>query len=62
MLAINGRKALRVSEVAEALGLSTKTVRRMISDRSLRAVRVGRSVLVPADEIDRLLSTTAPAA
>ena len=53
------RRALKVEEAAEVLGTHPETIRRMIRDGSLRAVRLGtgsRSPFrVPNEEIDRFL-------
>jgi excisionase family DNA binding protein len=42
-----------LTDTAERLGVSTFTVRRLIKDGSLRAVRVARRLLVPESEILR---------
>lgn len=44
------------AEVAEILKLSTKTVHRRIDDGTLRAVRIGGSIRIPAEVIDELLN------
>lgn len=45
---------LTIEEVATALNVSEKTVRRMIQDRRLASVRVGvRSIRVSAVELER---------
>jgi excisionase family DNA binding protein len=49
------RAAFGVVETARALGICADTVRRMINKRELKAVRVGRRVLVPASELRRIL-------
>lgn len=45
----------RVGEAAEALGLSRATIWRLVSSGRLNAVRVGRAVRVPADDLLRFL-------
>lgn len=45
---------LSVEKTATELGVSKKTVRRMIEDKRLSAVRVRRRVLVPTASIDAL--------
>jgi len=40
-------KFLSVSEAAEELKVSTKTIRRQIASKELLAIRVGRRVLIP---------------
>jgi excisionase family DNA binding protein len=53
------RRALRVREVATALGVSRSTLYRLLADGQVRAVRLGRRTLViPADEIERILRDT----
>jgi excisionase family DNA binding protein len=51
------RRAYRVDETAEILGVSTSTIRNWVRDGRLRALRPAGSgaVLVPASEIARLL-------
>jgi len=50
------RRGLRVRELAASLGLSRSTVYRLVASGQLRAVRLGRrTIVVPADELDRLL-------
>ena len=46
-----------VKEVGAALGISPWTVRRLISERKLVSVRVGRRVLVEPAECRRLIET-----
>jgi excisionase family DNA binding protein len=43
-----------VQEASRKLGVSTFTTRRLIRSKHLRAVRVGRRVLVSDEEIDRV--------
>jgi excisionase family DNA binding protein len=43
------------AEVAALLGLSTKTIRRMIAADSVPSYRVGRRVLVPYRDADRVV-------
>jgi excisionase family DNA binding protein len=47
--------AVSIPEAAGKLGVSQRTVERRIADGSLRVVRLGRRVLVPQTEVDRLL-------
>lgn len=45
-----------VRETARLVGgVSDRTIRRMIVDGRLRAVRIGRRVIVPMSEIERVL-------
>jgi excisionase family DNA binding protein len=45
-----------VDEASERLGVSSFTTRRLIKSRLLRAVRVGKRVLIPQSEIDRVIA------
>jgi len=45
-----------VGEASQQLGVSTFTTRRLIQAKALRAVRVGKRVLVPASEITRVIA------
>jgi excisionase family DNA binding protein len=45
-----------IEGVSKRLAVSTFTVRRLIKARQLRAVRVGKRVLVPASEIERIIA------
>ena len=44
-----------VEEVSRRLSVSTFTTRRLIKANQLRAVRVGKRVLVPQSEIERVM-------
>lgn len=52
------RLAFSVSEVAQVLGVSEKTVRRLISRRLLHPSRALRHILISKKEIDRFLDET----
>jgi excisionase family DNA binding protein len=45
-----------VEEVSKRLAISSFTTRRLIKTRQLRAVRVGKRVLVPESEIERVIT------
>lgn len=47
---------LTVSEVAAALRVSNMTVYRLVSSGELPAVKIGRSLRLPVDEVDRYLA------
>ena len=55
---LKGRLAMSVRETAMALGLSDKTIRRLIDRGLLRASRSLRHILIPRTEIDRFLKST----
>jgi len=45
-----------IASTSQRLGVSTFTTRRLIKAKQLRAVRVGKRVLVPQSEIERVIS------
>jgi excisionase family DNA binding protein len=45
------RLALTISEAAESIGVSERTVRSLVARREIPHVRVGRRVLIPCDEL-----------
>ena len=49
--------AFSVQEVAAALGLSASSIWKWISLGQLRAIKVGRRTLIPADELNRILKS-----
>jgi excisionase family DNA binding protein len=52
------RMAFSIKEAAEILGVSDKTVRRLISRKLLRPSRALRHLLIPKKEIERFLQET----
>jgi excisionase family DNA binding protein len=55
-------RLLRVPEFAESLNVHVSTVRGWILKRRITTVRVGRSVRVPASEVERMITAgTVPA-
>ncbi len=50
------RVALSVSEAAFALGVSVRTVERMIRRNELRIRRLGKRILIPKEELGAWLS------
>jgi len=56
MAAIYSQRLVTLRDAADALAISTRTVRRYISDGQLDAVRLGRKTLrVKVDSIERLI-------
>ena len=49
-------RLLSVEQVSKRLSVSTFTTRRLIKANHLRAVRVGKRVLVPQSEIERVIA------
>ena len=47
----DGRRLLKVSEAADRLAVSQKTIRRLLCTGSLKAVRIGRSVRIAEADI-----------
>ena len=45
-----------VEESSRRLSVSTFTTRRLIKTKQLRAVRVGKRVLIPESEIERVIA------
>ena len=54
------RAALSVTHAAEILSLSRKNTYTLIERGHIRAVRLGKRLVVPVTEIDRLLETPRP--
>jgi excisionase family DNA binding protein len=48
------RRAHTPAGVAEMFTVSEATIRRRIADGTIRTIRLGRRVLVPGTELDRL--------
>jgi excisionase family DNA binding protein len=51
----NRRLLYRISEAAEALGVSKASVYRLIAEGRLRAVRIGRSARIAAEDLERFV-------
>jgi excisionase family DNA binding protein len=49
------RRLLKVLEAAVRMRVSEKTVRKMVYGRKVDVVRIGRSVRIPEDSIDKLI-------
>ena len=47
--------AVKIDEAAEMLSLSTATVRRLVADGSLKVSRKTRHVLIPVEELKRMM-------
>ena len=57
LIAAPPTRCLRIAAVAEILDLSVSSVRRLIRDGRLDAVRIGASVRVTESSLDALLKT-----
>lgn len=49
-------KMFTAAEVADILQVHLVTVRRMIASNKIHAVHIGRTVRIPAAELDRLMN------
>jgi excisionase family DNA binding protein len=49
------RRAFKIVEAASVLGVKPVTIRRLIARGLIRECRVLRHILIPVEEIDRLL-------
>jgi excisionase family DNA binding protein len=58
VLPLSMRAAFSVQEAAQILGVSDKTVRRLIDRKLLRASRALRHLRIPKKEIERFLDET----
>ena len=45
---------VNVAEVARLTGLCLKTTKRRVQDGTIKSVRIGRRILVPVAELERL--------
>jgi len=59
--ATHGRIAYSVSEVAELLGLSEKTVYRRIADGGIAATKIGTLWLIPSSWLEQFSASTSSA-
>lgn len=50
------RKALTYRESGRVLGMSERAIWQLVKDGELKAVRIGRAVRIPVNEIDRFLA------
>lgn len=51
------QKLLTAEEAAERLGLKVSTIRRKILERTIVTVKLGRSVRIPVEAVDKLIET-----
>lgn len=49
------RKAYKLNEVAQTLGLGRTTIYKLISQGELQKIKVGATTLIPAESLDALL-------
>lgn len=48
--------AYSISEAAEQLGICERLMRELVREKRVRSVRVGRRVIIPKLELERLLA------
>jgi excisionase family DNA binding protein len=51
-------RLLTVSEAAERMGLSARTVRRLVQQRKIRYLRIGRLIRISAWDVDDFVSNS----
>lgn len=56
MIPAKEKAAYKISEIAELVSLSEKTIRSLISSGKITAIKVGGSVRVPHEELVRILN------
>lgn len=44
----------RLDEVAEIFGISKRTVYRLLDKRKIRGIKIGASIRIPNDEIEKI--------
>lgn len=58
MITTNNSKLLRLTEVAGRLDVSLPTVRRLVADGSIQAVRVGRILRVRPQDLETYIQSS----
>ena len=48
---------LGVNDVAEILGVTSRTVRKMVKDRQIGSLRIGKRIKIPKDKLIDYLNT-----
>lgn len=54
-MSIEALYLMALGEVAEKLGVHTNTVRRLVDEDEIKGVRIAGRVMVPSDEVERVL-------
>ncbi len=57
---MNSRKNLRIAEFADRVGYKVSTIRKKVWRRELDSIKVGRLILIPEKEVERLLADFRP--
>ncbi|WP_445184581.1 helix-turn-helix domain-containing protein [Pseudonocardia sp. Cha107L01] len=55
----HSRNAYSAAELAELIGVSDETIRRWIKNGDIKAFRIGRTVRIPAEELERIRTQSA---
>ena len=50
------RKAYKIGEVAQALGVGPTTIHKLLREGELQKIKLGRSTLILAESLDALLT------
>ncbi len=50
------------AQFAPKINVTPRTVLNMINDGRIRAIRLGKTIRIPASELERILSSITPAA
>ncbi len=53
------RRSYLVGDLANRLGVSRRTIERIIKDRHVEVIRIRRSVRVPESEVEKILRSSA---
>ena len=48
--------AYSITEAADQLGICSRLMRELVREKRVRSVRIGRRVIIPASELERLLA------
>ena len=57
---MEAQQNLRIAEFAKRVGYEVSTIRKKVWRRELDSIKVGRIVLIPEREVERLLSDFRP--
>ncbi len=57
---MSSNKNLKIAEFAKRVGYKVSTIRKKVWRRELDSIKVGRLVLIPEEEVARLLSDFRP--
>jgi len=52
----NSKQLLNVDDAAFRIGLRPATIRKMILDKKIAVVKIGRAVRIPVEEVEAIIS------